>query len=209
MSFLVTNLPPVMTNLKLEYLHDFKSHHGQTTPCVWISAKAINLRALYIECYLPEYGALYDKIPISGYTTGVTSTLELPLEELEIWDAPAYHLTCITKEFLKNSRVGYRSPNHGIIPGKYMFTIDFANPDPNLPNVNCAEIPAEHKSMNVLELDNGQYCLSPNNRVLFYNKSLNPEQLKTPTFHYSTHIFSVEDKGRSFGDTKWDYEANK
>jgi hypothetical protein len=32
-----------------------------------VSCKSIQGRALYFETYLPEYGALYDKLPISAF----------------------------------------------------------------------------------------------------------------------------------------------
>ena len=35
-----------------------------------VTVKSIQGRALYFETYLPEYGALYDKLPISQHLYG-------------------------------------------------------------------------------------------------------------------------------------------
>ena len=45
---------------------------------------------------------------------------------------------------------------------------------------------AEHKSHNLLELENGQYCLYPNNRMRVYDNSLTPEKPLQPDFKVST-----------------------
>jgi hypothetical protein len=209
MSFLVCNIPPIQTYVRKEYLYDMEKGFGEFTPAIWVTAKSIHMRALYIEAYLPEYNALYDKLPISAYVNNphvIKDIPLMPLEELEVWDCPSYHITCVTKEILKSMKVMYRTPRNENLYGEYLFTLDFANPE-NL--VNYSETPAEHKSMNVIALDNGNYALSPNNRMFWYDKSLsNPKQV-IPDFRYSTRYFKVENKidlKDTLGNSdKWDY----
>ena len=67
MSFLVHNLPPQEVFVKKEYLYDLQKGHGELTPGVWISIRSIMGKALYFETLLTEYGALYDKLPISAF----------------------------------------------------------------------------------------------------------------------------------------------
>ena len=52
--------------------------------------------------------------------------------------------------------------------------------------------PAEHKSHNLIELDNGQYALYPNNRMRIFDNSLTPVEPKMPDFKVSTQYYSVE-----------------
>ena len=87
MAFLVANLPPIKVYVKKEYLYDHEKGPGELVEGVWISVKSIEGRALYFETYLPEYGALYDKIPISAFVTSPDIKDNLGLEELELWDA--------------------------------------------------------------------------------------------------------------------------
>ena len=86
MSFLIANLPPIKVYVKKQYLYDHQKGHGEFVEGVWISCKSIQGRALYFETYLPEYGALYDKLPISAFVDSPTE-LDVELEELELWDA--------------------------------------------------------------------------------------------------------------------------
>ena len=69
MAYLVANLPPVKVFVKKQYLYDLTKGKGEFVEGVWISCKSIQGRALYFETYLPEYGALYDKLPISAFVS--------------------------------------------------------------------------------------------------------------------------------------------
>ena len=89
MSFLVANIPPIKVFVKKQYLYDHQKGHGEFVEGIWATVKSIQGRALYFETYLPEYAALYDKLPISAFVFAPTE-LDLPLEELELWDENFY-----------------------------------------------------------------------------------------------------------------------
>ena len=196
MSFLVANLPPTKVYIKKEYLYDHQKGHGEFVEGVWITVKSIQGRALYFETYLPEYGALYDKLPISAFVNSPDIKDSLELEELELWDAFSYHITIVEKKNL-GERCKYLAPSKKWYYGKYLFTIDSCHADTNILNVSYAEVPEEHKSFNILELDNGHYAAQPNNRCLFYEKSMTPSKMLQPDFKVSTKYYSVE------GESKW------
>ena len=65
--FLQANLPPIELYVKKEYLYDLEKGHGELVEGLWVTVKSIQGRALYFETYLPEYGAVYDKLPISAF----------------------------------------------------------------------------------------------------------------------------------------------
>jgi hypothetical protein len=196
MAFLVANLPPVKVFVKKEYLYDHEKGHGELVEGVWVTVKSIQGRALYFETYLPEYGALYDKLPISAFVNSPDIKDSLGLEELELWDAFSYHITVIEKKNL-GERCKYLAPSKKWYYGKYLFTIDSCHADTNILNVSYSEVPEEHKSFNILELDNGHYAAQPNNRCLFYEKSMTPSKMLQPDFKVSTKYYSVE------GESKW------
>ena len=64
MAALICNLPSVEVWVRKEYLTDHQSGHGEFVKGVWVSAKSIPGRTFYFETYLPEYAAMYDKLPI-------------------------------------------------------------------------------------------------------------------------------------------------
>ena len=210
MSFLVANLPPIKVYVKKEYLYDHEKGHGEFVEGVWITVKSIQGRALYFETYLPEYGALYDKLPISAFVNSPDIKDSLGLEELELWDAFSYHITLIEKKNL-GERCKYLAPSKKWYYGKYLFTIDSCHADTNILNVSYSEVPEEHKSFNILELDNGHYAAQPNNRCLFYEKSMTPSKMLQPDFKVSTEYYSVENKSKwtAGDDTNYFYDLKE
>ena len=80
MSF-ICPLPPEKVLVKAEYLYDNQAGFGQLVEGVWVSCKAIRGQAFRFETYLPEYGALYDKLPISAFVWhDVLEDDQLPLK---------------------------------------------------------------------------------------------------------------------------------
>jgi hypothetical protein len=199
----VCPLPPIKVQVRSEYLYDHQHGHGEFVEGVWVSVKAIRGEAFRFETYLPEYGALYDKLPISAFVQQ-KSVPEgyLPLDFLQIWDVLAYNVTVVEKPLLKGLRAEFLGKNGVFYKGVYMFTLDGCSPDPRVPDFGFSESPDEHKSYNLLALDNGQYALQPNNRCRFYDPSLTPEKVKFPDFKVATYSYKVEQFSRwRLGDT--------
>jgi len=206
MAYLVHPLPLVEVQVREEYLHDHKSNFGKVTPGIWISVKSVPGKALYFETLLTEYGALYDKLPISAFQWKRVEQ-ELTLETLQLWDSFDYNLTVIKKPML--GTCAFRSSDGNTHQGKYLFTIDTCHGDAGVIDTNFSEHDPEHKSFNIIQLNNGQFAAQPNNRIVWYDKSLIPDTLKVPTFKVCTQNYSVERKiTNSFGHTdEWQYKT--
>lgn len=203
----VCPLPPVKCFVRAEYLYDFQRGHDDLVEGIWVSAKAIKGEAFRFETYLPEYGALYDKLPISAFLhncmdeKGMDAEL-LDLDQLQIWDCLSYHVTVIDKPFLKGLRAEFFAKNKRTYQGEYMFTLDTCSPDPRIPDFGFSETVDEHKSYNVLKLDNGQFALQPNNRCRFFDPAFNPQEMKFPDFKVATRKYRVEQFAKwRLGDT--------
>lgn len=206
MSF-VCPLPPIKCFVRAEYLYDFSDkYEGRLVEGVWVSVKAVRGEAFRFETYLPQYAALYDKLPISAFlwkpVFPVRVEDDLPLDALQIWDALSYHVTIIDKPLLKGLRCEFLGKDQRLHKGEYLFTLDTCNPDPRIPDFTFSETPDEHKSYNTIKLDNGQFALQPNNRCRFYDPALNPEHLKAPDFKVATKKYRVEQFAKwRLGDT--------
>ena len=213
MAYLLANLPPVEVLVKKEYLYDFTKGHGETTPGYWVTVKSIKGRALYFETYLTEYGALYDKLPISAFVWKIPNgdDTDYPLEYLELWDAFSYNISVIEKSLLKDLDVAVYMKDKSWAKGTYMFTIDSCHSDSNELDVSLSQTPNEHKSFNIIKLDNGQFAAQPNNRTLFYDQSLTPAGIKVPDFKVSTKKFVCEqgDKWATGESDEFFYNINK
>lgn len=181
--------------VRREYLHDLKEGHGEYDECFWVTAKSIPSRALYIESYITEYGALYDKLPISAYCWKPIED-ELKLSQLQMWDCLSYDIVCITKSFMRSRECTIRIPNSTLtMNGEYLFTLDTYGEH------TLAETPNEHKSYNFVKLENGQFGTYPNNRIIWRDDSFTPDEPKIPTFKTSTRYFHAESNDSSFANT--------
>lgn len=213
MAYLIANLPPVQCYVKKEYLYDLQDHHGEFEPCVWVSVKSVKGKALYIESLLNNYGALYDKLPLSAYVwkTDIKEDEQLPLDYLEIWDSFSYNISVLEKSTLSSLDVFVYMKDRKLYKGEYMFTIDSCHSEPNELNVSLSETPNEHKSFNVIKLDNGQFCAQPNNRILFHDQSLTPNGIVKPDFKVSNTEWIVEKgyKWKSENDNNYFYEIEE
>jgi hypothetical protein len=199
MSQLVINLPSQKVWVRKEYLRDLQDGFGEFVEGVWVSAKSIPGRSFYFETYLPEYGAMYDKLPISAFCIKPkTPNPDLDLPNLQFWNCMDYGVRCIEKQFVSTMEFEVFTRDHGFMKGQYLFTLDNFHADVDIIDTNVSEKPDEHKSHNCILLENGQFGLYPNNRMRMYDLSITPEVPKTPDFKVSTHIFQVEN-GVSWG----------
>ena len=190
---LICNLPSVEVYVRKEYLRDHEDGHGEFVKGVWVAAKSIPGRAFYFESFLPEYGALFDKLPISAFLREPKiPNPDLDLPNLQFWNCMDYGVVAITKQFIGSMDYEILTRDHGIMHGSYICTLDNYHADSNNIDYSTSEQPAEHKSFNLLELDNGQFCLYPNNRMRVYDNSLTPKEPKMPDFKVSTEYYQVE-----------------
>jgi hypothetical protein len=212
----VTPLPPMKVMVRAEYLYDFERGHGDLVEGLWCSVKSHRGEAFRFETYLPAYAALYDKLPVSAFRWRDYSALkaddagvlrpspeeDLPLDMLQIWDALSYYVTVVEKPLLKGLRCEFFGKDKQLHRGQYLFTLDGCNPDPRIPDFTFVETMEEHKSYNLLRLDNGQFALQPNNRCRFFDPALTPAETKMPDFRVATVKWTVEDKAKwRLGDT--------
>ena len=101
MAELICNLPSKDIWVRKEYLRDHQDGHGEFVKGVWVSAKSIPGRAFYFETYLPEYGALFDKLPISAFLSEPeTPEPDLPLNNLQFWNCMDYRVVAVCKQFI-------------------------------------------------------------------------------------------------------------
>lgn len=204
MSTLIVNVPAQKVWVRKEYLRDLEDGHGEFVEGVWVTAKSIPGRALYFETYLPEYGAMYDKLPISAFVARPeTPDPDLPLTELQFWNCMDYGVVALQKQFVGSMMFEARLRCGDTMRASYLFTLDNYHADNDVVDCGTSEQPTEHKSMNIIELANGQFAAYPNNRMRIYDVSLTPDTPLVPDFLTSSHYFSVEsDDLKRYGDTQ-------
>ena len=195
MSYIVASLQPIKCFVKKEFLYNFEKGHGELEPAIWVSLKALEGQVFRIESLLPNYGALYDKLPIHAYVWKENAS-DLPIDTLQLWDCMSYRFTIIEKIGLRNLGVKFLGKDKQLHFGNYMFTVDFCADGMDV-DTGFTEQAEEHKSFNFIKLENGQFACQPNNRCLWYDQSLVSADMKLPDFQAARTIFTVD------GTRKW------
>ena len=152
---------------------------------------------------------MFDKLPISAFVWKEDYDIDnqLTLDVLQLWDCFDYDITVVQKPLL--SRCEYFGKDRKMHAGEYEFTIDNAHRDHSYIDTNFSEHDPEHKSFNVIRLDNGQFAAQPNNRIIWRDSSLTPEKLLQPDFKVCTQNYCVETEPKwSVGHTdEWQYKT--
>jgi len=200
MSYLNANIPPIYCKIRKEYLYDLQEHQGETEDCVVIGIASIPGRAILFHALLTN-GAMYWRLPINAFIQRKFSSnvyskqMESPnLEDLELWNSFSYYPAVSVFDFLVGQRCRYIGKDKKFIDGQYLFTIDWAHPEPNILDTEHSEIPSEHKCAHILALDNGNYAAQPNNRILWSIPSFTTLS-SIPNYKVQTTEWNVE-KGK-------------
>jgi len=174
MSFINNNTPIIKAKVRLEYLYNKEKHFGESDDCMIHSVTTLEGRTPLFNILLPN-GAFYARLPItaffsSGYKRSEVKDLEL--SNVAYWDCLSYHATVFRFNVLSVSQCKFLSRDQKLHESRYLFSIDYAQPDKNLLDATYSEIATEHKHHHVLEINRGDvwqgnFALMPNNRTLF------------------------------------------
>jgi hypothetical protein len=210
MSYIIASLPPLKCFVRREFLYNHTEGHGELEPAIWVSIKALRGQVFRIESLLPNYGALYDKLPLHAYVWREDNDgeIDLPIDTLQLWDCMGYRFTVLEKIGLRNLGVKFLGKNKQWHHGRYLFTVDFCA-DGMDADTGFTEQAEEHKSFNFIRLDNGQFAAQPNNRCLWYDQSLIPAEVKFPDFQAAKDFYTVDGSRKWSAGDDWFYDLKE
>ena len=211
MSYLNASIPPIYCQIRREYLYDLKLNKGETEDCVVFGLTSIPGRAVLFHTLLTN-GAIFWRLPISAFIQKGFECSGVPnqnLVDLELWNSFSYYPSVNTFDFLIGQKCKYLGVDKKFYAGEYLFTIDWAHPEPNILDTEHSEIPQEHKCGHVLALDNGNYAIQPNNRILWNVPSFTTAT-HWPDYKVQSSYWNVENKDFISEDNdNMFYEINK
>ena len=114
------------------------------------------------------------------------------LDELQLWNSFSYYPAVTSWDILESQAGKYIGKDKKWHHGRYLFTVDFAHPEPNILDTDHSEIPHEHKCAHILALNDGNYAAQPNNRLIWDIPSFTVKD-KTPDWKVQTNYWNVED----------------
>jgi hypothetical protein len=211
MSYLNASIPPIYCQIRREYLYDLKLNKGETEDCVVFGLTSIPGRAVLFHTLFTN-GAIFWRLPISAFIQKGFECSGVPnqnLVDLELWNSFSYYPSVNTFDFLIGQKCKYLGVDKKFYAGEYLFTIDWAHPEPNILDTEHSEIPQEHKCGHVLALDNGNYAIQPNNRILWNVPSFTTAT-HWPDYKVQSSYWNVENKDFISEDSdNMFYEINK
>jgi hypothetical protein len=184
--FLNADFPRMPCLVRKEYLYDLSSHHGEFMNAVIFGVCSLHGRALGFHALLAN-GAMIWRLPISALAHR-TDAPHLDHEILQLWDCFSYDLAVTEFAYLEGLRCKVVLKDRKPYEGEYVATIDWCG-------TAEAEDPGEtgHKCGHLIALDNGCFCLQPNNRIQWFEPSfITPPADWPPDYRTNTHVWRCE-----------------
>ena len=202
MALLNADIPPIYCKVRKEYLYDFKKHQGESDEGVIFGLTSMAGAATLFNIMLPN-GAVFFRLPIAAFFQkhlDREQVRDMQVDELQLWNSFSYYPSVHMFNYLTSQRGKYFGKDKKEHFGEYLFTIDWCHPESNILDTEHSEIPHEHKCGHVLALDNGNYAIQPNNRIL-WNISNFTTRNDIPDYKVQTTEWNVENKGWVTEDT--------
>lgn len=154
-------------------------------------------------------GAVFWNMPISAFIhkkkfEWLSRNEQTRLSLLESWDCQSNNIAVTTFAFLQNKRVDVHCRDGKWRSGKYLFTIDDYEGDLNELNVGYSN-DQDSKCFHFIELENGNFCIQPNNLLRWHNPDFiipYPKD-RVPKIRVFKEPLSSEDIDRSYGNSAY------
>jgi hypothetical protein len=163
------NIPPIECFVRGNFLRDQQDSHDKKFPVVIFGVASVQHRSPLFH-FLMEDGAIWWRMPISAFCSKPDSP-EVDLHELVLWNSFSPYVSVTQFAHMRNMRMTYRDRTGAEISGKYLMTLDWHNADANIFDVGYSENPGQHKCGHVIERDDGNFAIQPNNRCRLFEPS--------------------------------------
>jgi hypothetical protein len=166
MAHLNSNTPNLQVYVRNEFLYNQEKGHGEYTQGWVVGIRSVKGMALTFLVLLVN-GVLFTGLPVSALCSKPCEKQNIG--DLQLWDCLSYDHNVVEYSFLKNMNCSVYLKDKTKNLGKYLFTVDFCN---SASFSGLSETPNEWKMFHFVELDNGNYCLYPQNRIQFIDASI-------------------------------------
>ena len=207
MAYLNANLPIINCLIRNEFLFNHEKGHGEFTPADVHSVASIQGRSPLFEAFL-ENGVNWTRRPIHAFAWNKKAEV-LPLTEHIYWDCFSDYIDVKVRDRLGGLKADLISVTGVKRQGLYLFTIDWSHQDKNMVDTGFSETP-EHKCGHVFKMDNGNYFIYPNNRIIWMDRAWTLNRIESnPGYKIDMNIYSVESEGNFSTDYSYMTEFTK
>jgi len=201
MPYLNHNIPTLTCFIRNEFLFNHIKGHGEFTLCDVHSVASIEKRIPLFEAFL-ENGVNWTRRPIHAFVWKKDAE-KLPLTEYIYWDCFSSYVDVQIRARMSGLRADLLSISGVKRQGTYQFTLDWAFENRSMLDTNFSETP-EHKCGHVFKMDNGNYFIYPNNRIIWMDNAWTYNRIdKNPGYKIDMSVYSIENK--TFYETDYNY----
>jgi hypothetical protein len=203
------NIPPIECYVRGNYLRDQRDSHDLKFPCMIFGVTSIQGRSPLFH-FLMEDGGVWWRMPISAFCSKEDSP-EIDIHDLVLWNSFSHHVSVTEFQAMRNMRMTYVARTGEFVNGKYLFTLDWHSPDDNVINGGFSVNPGQHKCGHVIERDDGNFAIQPNNRVRLFDPSFTTKTGTLIERFINTKLWDVENahKWVTSDDDRYEYEIKK
>lgn len=181
---MILDLPATKVFIYSQFLQ--AKHRERFTEAYLVAVTTIPGRPLLFTVHTVD-GAVYSRLPIHSFQTKETKqALSLyDLSDLQPWsclEGPAFF---IQHSYLKGYTVHAKVKGNTLI-AEYFGTIDYFGG-------GLASDPEQHKTHNLIMLDNGQMAALPNNHCLFVDKHFVKKPYSWPKYRRQTENWKIDE----------------
>ena len=192
MPYLNHNIPTLTCYIKNEFLFNHTKGHGEHTLCDVHSVASIEKRVPLFEAFL-ENGVNWTRRPINAFVWKKDAE-QLPLSEYIYWDCFSSYVDVQVRARMSGLKADLISISGVKRQGIYLFTLDWAFENKSMLDTNFSETP-EHKCGHVFKMDNGNYFIYPNNRIIWMDNAWTYNRISgNPGYQIDMNVYSIENK---------------
>ena len=192
MPYLNHNIPTLTCYIKNEFLFNHTKGHGEHTLCDVHSVASIEKRVPLFEAFL-ENGVNWTRRPINAFVWKKDAE-QLPLSEYIYWDCFSSYVDVQVRARMSGLKADLISISGIKRQGIYLFTLDWAFENRSMLDTNFSETP-EHKCGHVFKMDNGNYFIYPNNRIIWMDNAWTYNRISgNPGYQIDMNVYSIENK---------------
>jgi len=188
------NIPPIECYVRGNFLRNQIDSHDKYFPCVIFGVSSVQNRSPLFH-FMMEDGGIWWRMPINAFCTK-PDIPEEDIHNLVLWNSFSPFITVTKFANLSNMRMTYIDRTKTKVKGKYLFTLDWHNPDSNRLDDGYSENPGQHKCGHVIEREDGNYAIQPNNRCLVLEPSFTTKKTMVIDRLINTYKWDVEDAGK-------------
>jgi hypothetical protein len=153
---------------------------------------SIEKRVPLFEAFL-ENGVNWTRRPINAFCWRKDAE-KLPLSEYMYWDCFSSYVDVQVRARMSGLKADLISISGVKRQGIYQFTIDWSFENRSMLDTNFSETP-EHKCGHVFKMDNGNYFIYPNNRIIWMDNAWTYNRISgNPGYQIDMSVYSIENK---------------